>query len=239
MKTKLYNFHYRGIPVFIHWTFLLVVIWFVIANILTGFHANGWIWSLIMLFSILASLFVHDLAQAIVGTIFGIEINGLIIMPIGGLPSIANNPPKKYYEILMLAAGPAANLSIAGLLLVFLHPYQAYWNEPENIGVAYAGNFIFQLQFINLSLGLLNLLPSFPMDGGRVLDTLLEKKYSSGKAKRIVIVISFVTAFCFFAAGAFYLKYPLLMIGLFILFTLRMGRYYHPLKIKPFNGHTG
>jgi len=230
MKKDLYKFHYRGIHVSIHWTFLLVIIWFVSANVLTGFTENGWIWSLIMIFSLLASIFAHDLAQAIVGTVCGLEINRIIIMPSGSLPSISRKPTKKYYELLMLAAGPAANLGIAAFLSYFLQPYSAYWDEPVNIGVAYAGNFIFQLQFINLSLGLLNLLPSFPMDGGRALDTLLEKKYSAEKSRKIANLTSILMAFGFFAGGIIYRKYPLLLIGIFILFTVNKGKYFHPLK---------
>jgi Zn-dependent protease len=230
MKKDLHNFSYRGIHVSIHWTFILVIIWFAIANLLTGFTSTGWIWSLIMLFSLMISILAHDLAQAVVGTMYGMKINRLIIMPIGGLPSISTRHKRKYYELLMLAAGPAANLGIAAILFYFLHPYKAYWDEPENIGAAYQGNFIFQFQFINLSLGLLNLLPSFPMDGGRALDTSLENKYSTAKAKRIVNRISIILAFVFFVGGIIYLRYPLLMIGLFIIFTVGEGKYYHPFK---------
>jgi Zn-dependent protease len=211
---------------------MLVIVWLLIANVLTGFNMSCWIWSLIMIISLLASIFMHDLAQAIVGTICRMEIDGLIIMPIGAIPSLAQKPKRKIYEFLMLAAGPAANLGIAAFLTLFLHPYMAYWNEPENIGVAYAGNFIFQLQFINLSLGLLNLLPAFPMDGGRALDTLLEKRYSTMKAKRIMNLISIVIAFGFILAGIVNMKYALLMIGLFILVTERKGEYYHSIRMS-------
>ena len=233
MKNKLNNFDYRGIHLSIHWTFILVIIWLLTANILTGMSESGWIWSIIMVLSLLVSILIHDVAQAIVGTFFGIKISGLIILPIGGLPSLANRPKRKIHELLMLAAGPAANLSIAVLLMSFLHPYQAYWNEPENIGVAYPGNFIFQLQVINLSLGLLNLVPAFPMDGGRALDTMLENKYSVPKAKKITRVISQLIAFCFLLAGVIYLRYIIVLIGLFILFTVSMGKYYHPMNKKP------
>jgi Zn-dependent protease len=230
MKKDLHSFNYRGIHVSIHWTFVLVILWFVLANLLTGFTSTGWIWSLIMLISLVISILAHDMAQAVVGTMYGMKINSLIIMPIGGLPSISTRPKKKYYELLMLAAGPAANLAIAAFLFYFLHPYKAYWDEPENIGSVYSGNFIFQLQFINLSLGLLNLLPSFPMDGGRALDTFLEKRYSAAMAKRIVNRISICLAICFFVSGIIYMKYPLLLIGFFILFTVGKGKYYHPFK---------
>jgi Zn-dependent protease len=230
MKNKMYNFDYRGVHLSIHWTFILLIIWLIMTNILTGLSGSGWIWSIIMVLSLIVSIFIHDVAQATVGTICGIEISGLMILPIGGLPSLANRPKKKIYELYMLAAGPAVNLGLAVLLMSFLHPYKAYWNEPENIGVAYPGNFIFQLQFINLSLGLLNLLPAFPMDGGRALDTLLEKKYSTLRAKKIVRIFSLLIAFGFLLTGLIYLNFTLFIIGLFIVFTARMGKYYHPLN---------
>ncbi len=233
MKKHLYKFNYRGIHVSIHWTFLLVIVWMVIVNLLSGFSTNGWIWSLIILFSLLVSISIHDLAQAVVGTICGISINRLILMPIGGLPSISEKPKRGFYEILMLAAGPVANLSIAAFLSTFLHPYMAYWNEPGNIGVVYAGNFIFQLQFINLSLGLLNLLPCFPMDGGRALEVLLEKRLSSGKARQIVNLSSILIALGFILTAIVTKKFPLLMVGFFIFFTIRKGRFYHPAEDKP------
>ena len=233
MKAFSYQGRSNGIHLSVHWTFILVIFWLLTANILTGMSKAGWIWSMIMVISLLVSIFMHDLAQAMVGTIFGIEISGLIILPIGGLPSLVKRPKNKAHELLMLAAGPAVNLVIAVLLMSFLHPYEAYWNEPENIGVAYPGNFIFQLQFINLSLGLLNLVPAFPMDGGRALDTLLENKFSVPKAKKITRVISLLIAFVFLLAGVIYMKYIFVLIGLFILFTVRMGKYYHPLNKKP------
>jgi Zn-dependent protease len=232
MKKGLYNFRYHGIQVAIHWTFLLVMIWMMIVNLLSGFSTSGWIWSIIILFSLLVSIFIHDLAQAVVGTICGISINRLIIMPIGGLPSISNKPKRGLYEILMLASGPVANLTIAEFLSIFLHPYIAYWNETGNIGVAYAGNFVFQLQFINLSLGLLNLLPCFPMDGGRALEVLLEKRVSLGRAKQIVNLASILIAFGFILTGIVIKKFPLLMVGFFIFFTIRKGRFYHPAEDK-------
>lgn len=233
MKAFGYQGRKQGIHLTVHWTFVLVIIWLLTANILTGMSRAGWIWSIIMVLSLLASIFIHDLAQAVVGTFFGIEISGLIILPIGGLPSLVKRPKRKIHELLMLAAGPAVNLGIAVLLMSFLHPYRAYWNEPENVGVAYPGNFIFQLQFINLSLGLLNLLPAFPMDCGRALDTLLENKYSVSKAKKITRVISMMIAFGFLFSGMMLLKYIIVLIGLFILFTVHMGTYYHPLNKKP------
>jgi len=215
-----------------HWTFLLVVIWLVIVNVLSAASENGWMWSLIMVLSMILSLFIHDISQATVAAYFRIRINRLTFLPIGALPAISGKPEKVWQEVLMLIAGPTANLLIAAILLVYLKPYSAYWDEPQNIGVGYGGNFLFQLQFINLSIGLLNLLPVFPMDGGRILDALLEKKYGEENAVKIVNTFSMLTAAAFVISGAVYMKYAVILIGLFIFFTVPLGKYYHPLKKK-------
>ncbi len=116
--------------------------------------------------------------------------------------------------------------------MIFLHPYQAYWDEPVNIGVGYAGNFLFQLQFINLGLGLLNILPVFPMDGGRMLDSLLERKYKTQKSVKFVNLISLVSALGIIITGIIQIEFSTLFIGLFIIFTIPLGKYYHPVKKK-------
>jgi Zn-dependent protease len=236
MKYTFQAGNFRRIRLSVHWTFVLVIIWFLIVNLFSGTSASSWIWSLIMIISLLASILAHDIAQALAGTFFDIEISRLILLPIGGLPSISRKPKRAWQELLMLAAGPAANLIIAGLLSIFLRPYQAYWDEPENIGVLYGGNFLFQLQFINLSLGLLNLLPVFPMDGGRILDSLLEKKYKTEKSVRIVNMISIITALVFIITGIINMKISVLLIGFFIIFTIPLGKYYHPIKKKVIDG---
>jgi len=228
--TSAVNSHRTRISV--HWTFLLVIIWLIIVNVLSAGSENGWMWSLIMVLSMILSLFIHDISQGFVAAYFRISINRLTFLPIGALPAITRKPEKVWQEILMLIAGPAANLFIAVILFMNLNPYAAYWDEPQNIGVGYGGNFLFQLQFINLSIGVLNLLPVFPMDGGRILDALLEKKYGEEHAVKIVNTLSMLTAAAFVISGVVYMKYAILLIGLFIFFTVPLGKYYHPLKKK-------
>lgn len=214
----------------IHWSFLFVVIWFIAINIISDFQASGWIWSGIMLFTLFVSIFIHDMAQAITGFLFNMGVSRVILLPIGALPSISRKPSRKIYEIFMLASGPLANLIIAGILALYLQPYNAYWDEPRNVGSGYPGNFLFQLQFINLCLGLINLIPVFPMDAGRMLDAFLEYRVSRPKAVRTVNRISMGVAALLMAVGVIRMKVPLLLLGLFVIFTIPLGKCYHPLK---------
>jgi Zn-dependent protease len=230
MKSTLQAGSFGQIRLSVHWTFILVIVWLAAINLFAETSVAGLIWSLIVILSLLSSILVHDIAQASVAAFFNIKISRLILLPTGGLPSISNKPKKEWQEIVMLTAGPAANLIVAGVLMIFLRPYLAYWNEPENIGVGYAGNFLFQLQFINLSLGLLNILPVFPMDGGRMLDSLLEKRYKTEKSVKLVNLISIGSALIFIITSVLTLEFALLLIGFFILFTIPLGKYYHPVK---------
>ncbi|HET6999666.1 MAG TPA: site-2 protease family protein [Puia sp.] len=232
MKTETSAINSHRTQFSVHWTFLLVVIWLIIVNVFSSASENGWVWSLIMVLSMILSLFIHDISQALMAALFRIRIKKLTFLPIGALPAISKKPKKVWQEILMLMAGPAANLLIAAILLVYLKPYSAYWDEPQNIGVGYGGNFLFQLQFINLSIGLLNLLPAFPMDGGRILDAILEKIYDEENAVKIVNTLSMLIAAGFAISGVIYMNYAILLIGLFIFFTVPLGKYYHPLKKK-------
>jgi hypothetical protein len=111
MKQAKYLYSWRN-RFTIHWSFILVMIWFVAVNVISDFRAGGWIWSGIMMVSLLASIFIHDVAQAITGILFKMRVSRVIFLPIGALPSISKKPAKKIYELIMLASGPLANLPI-------------------------------------------------------------------------------------------------------------------------------
>ncbi len=216
----------------VHWTFLLVLLWFVVINLLSDFSTGGWIWSGIMMLSLLVSIFLHDIAQAITGILCNIRVRRVILLPIGAFQSISKKPKRKSYEIIMLSSGIVTNLAIAAILAFFLQPYSAYSDEPQNMGAGYGGNFLYQLQFMNLCLGCLNLIPVFPMDAGRILDSFLDDRVSSEQAVKIVNRVSFIVATMMLATGILLMKYPPMLLSLFIFFTIPLGKYYHPLKSR-------
>ncbi len=224
MKTMWQIFPNSPIRLFIHWTFLPIILLFVTMNILAGFQGNELIWTILLLIFIIISILFHDLAQVLMAILFGIKIKSLVFIPTGGLLAYSGTDKKNRnvtQEVVMLAAGPFVNLLIAALLILFLHPYQAYWNEPENLGVAYRGNFLFQLQVINMTLGLVNLLPAFPMDAGKALEAIFIGRLPAVKAIRLVSVVSVLTAFVLILTGLINQKFILALIGLFILLTMK------------------
>lgn len=214
----------------VHWTFLLLLLWIVAVNFLSGYSPEGMVWSILLFVSVVISILAHEAGHAIVARYFGIRANGVILLPIGGVASIPYLPKKPGHEILISLAGPAVNLLIAIFLLRFINPYGAYWRDSENIGAVNPGNFWFQLQLINLSLAIFNLIPSFPMDGGRILRILLGLNMNILKASRIAGIVSSIVAYGLIATGIIIINLLLVFLGIFILLAARAEEYYLQLK---------
>ena len=226
MKAAIEIGRIKGITISLHWTFLLFFGWIVLLNLLAGFHAAQIFWSILLLVSVFACILAHELGHALVAKYFGIQARGIILLPIGGVANIHILPKKPRQELLITIAGPLVNLAIAVFLMLFLHPYRAYWDDPENIGVANRGNFIFQLQVINLALAIFNLIPAFPMDGGRILRALLALKMNIIKATHIAGITGRIIAYGFIVWGIVGINLFLPLIGVFILFAARSEEYY-------------
>ena len=157
-----------GIPIRLHFTFLLLVAWLGWQAARRGGDAGFWFLLLLLLF---ACVVLHELGHASMAMLFGVRTREIILLPIGGLAKL-ERIPAGIAELLIAIAGPAVNLalcllfSIVGLLLGFPEP----WTGEASLGVQ---SMIWMLVFANLSLMLFNLLPAFPMDGGRVLRGVL------------------------------------------------------------------
>ncbi|MBS1598874.1 MAG: M50 family metallopeptidase [Bacteroidetes bacterium] len=219
-----------GIDISIHWTFFFLISWMVLVNYLSDFTIESIIWSVILFVSILLSILAHEFGHAVVARYFGVQASGIILMPIGAVASVPSLPKNPRKELLIMLAGPFTNLIISALLLLFIDPYRAYWNEAENIGVVNPADFLFQLQVINLSLAIFNLIPAFPLDGGRILRNLLAIKMNIVKATHITGVISMVIGYAMVAWGIIIARPLLLLAGVFIIFAASAEKYYLQLK---------
>jgi Zn-dependent protease/predicted transcriptional regulator len=230
MKTVFNIGRVFGISISLHWTFLLLIFWIALLDFMSGIRPEEIVWTFILVVSILLSILAHEAGHALVAYYFGIRATGVILLPAGGVASIPSLPKKPIQEILITLAGPAVNLVIAAILLLFIHPYSAYWIDSENIGVVNAGNFIFQLQVINLSLFFFNLVPAFPMDGGRILRIILASNMNIVKATRIASMLSLIIGSLLIILGFVIVHVVPVLIGLFILFASRAEEYYLQLK---------
>jgi Zn-dependent protease len=220
-----------GIPISIHWTFLVLLVWVILINIFSVSQTDGVVWSILLFFSLFTSIFAHELGHAIMARFFGARISAMVLLPTGAVSSYRALPKKRGQELLILIAGPLVNLFLAALFSFFINPFQAYWNAPETIGNASQSNFLFQWQILNLSLFFFNLIPAFPLDGGGILKVLLSYKMESGKATHIAYIVSNVIGYGLIAAGIIWINLLFILLGAFILLTCGTARkHYAPLK---------
>jgi Zn-dependent protease/CBS domain-containing protein len=200
-----------GIPIRIHFTFLLLLIWFGVTATTRGESPLRAVLFLVLLF---ASVVLHELGHAAVALRFGVRTREIVLYPIGGIARLENIPGGKA-ELLIALAGPAVNLVLAGLLL-FALVVLGMPLLPEPSRVLSPGNLAHQLLAANLALFGFNLIPAFPMDGGRVLRASLSLATTEERATRVAAAVGQGVAILLGAWGLFTSNWVLLFIALFV-----------------------
>jgi Zn-dependent protease len=214
MKYSLYLGKVSGIKIMVHWTFLILIFWIVFSNLRSGLSFNEIVWSLTFVLTIFVCVILHELGHALMAQRFKIKTREISILPIGGVAQMESIPEKPKEELQVALAGPAVNILIAAILYPFVtvtHDLE----ELKSLSQIGPANFLAVLMAINLWLALFNLIPAFPMDGGRVLRALLAFKLGHAKATAIAASIGQVLAMVFVFFGFFFNLF-LIFIGLFI-----------------------
>ena len=212
MKNALYLGTVSGIKIFIHWTFLILIGWIVFSNLNRGLNGTEILWSVLFILTIFGCVTLHELGHALAAKRFHIKTRDITLLPIGGVAQMESIPEKPREELIVALAGPAVNLVIFGLLFLLLPEQAEGLLQFQNIGAA---NFLYALMFVNMWLALFNLIPAFPMDGGRVFRALLAFRMERTKATRVAAGLGQFIAIGFVFLGFFYNPF-LVIIGLFI-----------------------
>jgi len=210
-----------GIPIKIHFTFLIILFifaWF-IATIPfpLGFgeledDLVKYLMGIFTTLAIFAGVLAHELAHSVVARRSGIKIKNITLLIFGGVASMEEIPRKPKLEIRMALAGPIMSVIIG--VVVFVPTY--FFISPESAGpIIYP--FIYNFGLINLVLGFFNMLPAFPMDGGRVLRAMLAMRMPYLEATRRAVSIGKTFALLMALFGVFYSIW-LILIALFIYF---------------------
>ncbi len=173
-----------GIDVFVHPTFLLVLF-------LPGVLADGLL-SVLLLLSVFGCVLLHEFGHALMARRFGIETVDITLYPIGGVARLQRLPLAAGAELLIALAGPAVNFVIVGALILL-----GSLGFDRALAGTELGFFMAELMVVNLVLGLFNLIPAFPMDGGRVLRALLSGVMDRPRATSIAAGIGRVLAVLF------------------------------------------
>lgn len=215
----------NGIEITMHWTFLILLAWVIGANAVSGLVFEKIIWSLVFIVLVFLSVVAHEVAHLIAASRFGIETAEITLLPVGGISNFERLPKNAKEEILISMAGPLVNLAIAGLLLPFIQDYQPIWKIVSHFDVIYANDVLYKLHLVNLALFAINLIPTFPLDGGRILRAVLGLRMNYFKATFIVVVTGKLVAAAFFIAGIFQVSLLLLVIALLIFFAVQAEEY--------------
>lgn len=203
-----------GIRLQIHWTFLILLGWIVISNMRVGAGTEQTMWSILFILTIFVCVTMHEFGHAMAARKFGIKTKDITLLPIGGLARLESIPEKPKEELIVALAGPLVNVLIVAALSPFVS-FTLDITKIQQLSFITAENFVFNLMFINLWLAVFNLIPAFPMDGGRVLRALLSFKIERHIATAIAARIGQLLAIGFVILGFFSNPF-LIFIGLFI-----------------------
>ncbi len=200
-----------GFPVNIHLTFvlLLVLVYFAGAT----FIGAGGLYGVLFVVLVFASVVFHELSHALVARHYGIEVLDITLLPIGGVARMPSPPSVPMQEILISIAGPAASV-LLGVVLWGIARLTA--SDPAQAGLFTGTGILVQLAAINIVLAIFNLIPAFPMDGGRVLRGLLALYLRPYTATRIAVGVGQVFAILLFFYGLLTPNYFLVLIALFV-----------------------
>jgi Zn-dependent protease len=202
-----------GIRVSVHATFLLLVAWLAVAYWFeVGSVAR--VASGVALFLLLfGCVLLHELGHALTAQRFGFTTQEITLLPIGGIARLERLPDDPIQSLWITLAGPAVNVAIAVSLFVALQ-LTGTWQPITHISLT-NGPFLERLMLVNISLVIFNMLPAFPMDGGRALRALLATRLDDRRATRIAARLGQGMAVVFAVVG--WLANPLLiLIALFV-----------------------
>ena len=163
-----------GIDVLMHVTFLLILGWVGLNYYLPRKSLVDALYGLIFISVLFFIVVLHELGHALTARRFGIATRDITLLPIGGVARLERMPEDPRQELLVALAGPAVNVALAAVVFVFLGPTGSL-AEPQNLQMV-GGNFLVKVFWVNIVLAIFNLIPAFPMDGGRVLRALLALK---------------------------------------------------------------
>lgn len=207
---------YFGIQVFIHWSFWILIAWIFLMQIGTDGGVSGGLRSVLFILALFFCVVLHEFGHALTARRFGVVTRDITLYPIGGISRFESMPEKPAHELLISLAGPTVNVVIAIGLMIYLivsnqMPDMTMLNQKDLSRLP----LLFSLLTANTILALFNLIPAFPMDGGRVFRALLGFAFDRAVATRIAASLGQLLAIVFVFLG-FFFNFWLVFIGLFI-----------------------
>ena len=201
-------FSFRGIPIKLHYSFLILGAIWVFYN---GFQLGitGVAFAIGLGVALFGSVLLHELGHSLMAATYGISTRHITLYPFGGIAAIESEPNPGLEEFFIALAGPAVNFILAGLLapalLINLQVFSI-------------------LVGINLAMGIFNLIPAFPMDGGRILRSALMTRFGKRRSTIISLNVSLAWSVIFLIVGCYFQWYGLILVGLFLAYIIKVEK---------------
>jgi len=244
-----------GIDIKVHLTFLFIL---ALGALQWGrpHGTAGAIFGVVLILGLFLCVTLHELGHSLMAQRFGVPVREIVLLPLGGVAVLGKNPDRPVHELLIAAAGPAVNVVIAAVL-VPITGVAVQWGglDPRDLASGSAGPsaaaFLLWMLKANVALVLFNLVPAFPLDGGRMLRAVLAMGTGYARATRIAAGIGQVFAVGLGLLGVVAGNFLLVLVAVFIFFgaglesahaqaksvlsTLRIGEAYnrHAIDLRP------
>jgi stage IV sporulation protein FB len=212
----------RGIEIKVHLSFVLILLWGAYIGSENFGGREGALFGLLLITLLFVCVVLHELGHSFEAMRFGVTVHDITLWPIGGIARLASLPEKPSQELRIALAGPAVNFIIVAVLWAVvevglgLHVLDDLPKIVSLLEKISGEGLLIYLGLANLVLGLFNLIPAFPMDGGRVLRSLLAMRLEFARATRIAVFIGQGVAIAMGLLGLFYQHLSLLLVGAFV-----------------------
>ena len=204
---------FAGIGVYVHATFSILIAWVAIAHWQAERTFSAVVAGVLFTLALFACVVLHEFGHALTAQRFGIRTRDITLFPIGGVARLERMPDDPRQELWVALAGPAVNVVIAAALFALLQSTGALM-PLEALSVT-SGSWLERLMVVNVLLVVFNMLPAFPMDGGRVLRALLAIRLDYTRATQLAATIGQGVALLFGLVGMLFNPF-LVFIALFV-----------------------
>ena len=208
-----------GIDIKVHLTFLLILVW----GALNYGGSAGPLYGVVVTLALFTLVLLHELGHSLAALGYGIPVKDITLLPIGGVARLERMPEKPLHELVVALAGPAVNVILAMVLLPIVAVLAVIQGAPLSVGMLMQPGLLGLLVFLltaNISLAVFNMIPAFPLDGGRVLRAILGFFVDYQQATQVAVTVGRILAIglglvAIFVPGQIFLA----LIAMFIFFV--------------------